>query len=79
MSDSMTLAERSYAAELAHTERVRALRDRRANERPARTMRALGSLRPRQARRRDAASATAAGTDAGAPRAGADTATFTGA
>src|ERR1700745_4077180 len=79
MSNSITLAERSYAAELAHSERVRSLKDRRKNERRAPKMGARGSLRSRQARRPDEASATAAGPDAGAPRAGAHAATFNGA
>src|SRR5437764_1478998 len=35
MTDSITLAERSYTAELAHTERVRALKERRAGRRSA--------------------------------------------
>ncbi|HEY4429005.1 MAG TPA: MFS transporter [Solirubrobacteraceae bacterium] len=63
MSNSMTLAERSYAAELAHNERVRALEDRRGAGRRARKLPGVLGLRPRLSRGRDLAG-TPAGPDA---------------
>ncbi len=65
MSNSITLAERSYAAELAHAERVRALEQRRAGTSLRQKARALTAARRMRAAAAQRGGSQAASDDAG--------------